>query len=305
MAGLHRAPPARSSGATSSTTTATTASTTPTDPAPWSSPTPWSATPPPASTSRAARPAPLVRDNVTMDNAVGSTRTVGDIRVDASSIPGASLDRDLVFQTAAGGTDFEWAGTNYATPRRTTASGQEAHGINAARPPAQRGGARPPTRTATRPPSTRRTPGFTAWAPPTSTATRRTTTRPSPTPGNGPDAVADLGALEYAGPAAIGSATPTTGFAPLDVAVNGSASTSLGAPIDSYSWEQDATERVQEQRRQLPHDEPVRAHRRGRRRSRRGTRRSRATRRRSRRRSRPETRWCSSPPSGRRWWRWR
>ena len=54
--------------------------------------------------------------------------------------------------------------------------------------------------------------------------------------GNGPDAVGDLGALEYAGPVARGTATPTSGFAPLDVAVDGSASTSLGASISGYAW---------------------------------------------------------------------
>ena len=35
-----------------------------------------------------------------MDNAVGSTRTIGEIRVDESSSPGTTLDRDLVFQTS-------------------------------------------------------------------------------------------------------------------------------------------------------------------------------------------------------------
>ena len=178
----------------------------------------------------------FVRDNVTMDNAVGSTRTVGEIRVDTSSIPGTSLDRDLVFQSAAGGTVFEWAGTNYATlAAAAAASGQETHGLNAdpvfvdaAARDLRLGGDSPAIDAAYT--------GFSAWAPADLNGNPPVDDPAVSDIGSGPDAVADLGAIEYAGPAALGSATPTTGFAPLVVAVDGAASTSLGAPIDSYSW---------------------------------------------------------------------
>ena len=71
-----------------------------------------------------------MRDNITRDNAVASTRTVGEIRVDASSTSGTSLDRDLLSESATG-VIVVWAGTNYATlAEATTATGQEANGIS-------------------------------------------------------------------------------------------------------------------------------------------------------------------------------
>src|SRR4029079_16443354 len=70
----------------------------------------------------------LTRDNVTMDNAVGSTRTIGEIRVDETSSQGTSLDRDLVFQSN-GGPLFEWASQPYTTLSSYQAvSGQEPTG---------------------------------------------------------------------------------------------------------------------------------------------------------------------------------
>jgi hypothetical protein len=52
--------------------------------------------------------------------------------------------------------------------------------------------------------------------------------------GLGPVTFADLGALEYVGPAARATITPTSGVAPLDVTVDASATTALGAPITTY-----------------------------------------------------------------------
>src|SRR4029077_13489258 len=73
----------------------------------------------------------LVRDNITRDNAVASTRTVGEIRVDASSTSGTTLDRDLVSKSASG-VIVVWAGTNYSTlAEARTATGQEPNGISA------------------------------------------------------------------------------------------------------------------------------------------------------------------------------
>ena len=178
----------------------------------------------------------FVRDNVTMDNAVGSTRTIGEIRVDATSTQGTSLDRDLVFQSAVGGSVFQWAGINYSSlSSATAASGQEAHGINA-NPGFVNAAARDLRLGGDSPAIDAADTGFTAWAPADLNGNPPIDDPAVTDSGSGPDAVADLGALEYAGPAALGSATPTTGFAPLAVAVDGSASTSLGAPIDSSSW---------------------------------------------------------------------
>ena len=72
-----------------------------------------------------------VRDNVTMDNAVGSPRTRAEIRVDKASTPGTTLDRNLVFQTS-GGALYEWNGVRYTSRASfTAASGQEAAGLAA------------------------------------------------------------------------------------------------------------------------------------------------------------------------------
>ena len=54
--------------------------------------------------------------------------------------------------------------------------------------------------------------------------------------GNGPDAFAEIGALEYRGPSAGATLTPATGNTPLSTRVDGSPSQALGAPITSYAW---------------------------------------------------------------------
>ncbi|MFC5264790.1 PKD domain-containing protein [Kribbella qitaiheensis] len=174
------------------------------------------------------------RDNVAMDNAVGSTRTIGEIRVDEASIPGATLNRDLVFQTAAGGALFEWASQDYSTIAAfRTASGQEAAG-QAANPNFVNLTGRDLHLTSQSPAIDAADTGVTGW-----TATNRDGTAPTDHPtvantGVGPIPFADLGALEYAGPVARAIVSPATGFAPLDVTVNGSTSVALGTPITAY-----------------------------------------------------------------------
>ena len=54
--------------------------------------------------------------------------------------------------------------------------------------------------------------------------------------GTGADAVADLGAYEYVGPAARATLTPAVGPAPLSVALDATASVALGAPITGFAW---------------------------------------------------------------------
>jgi parallel beta-helix repeat protein len=177
----------------------------------------------------------FVRDNIAMDNAVGSTRTVGELRVDASSIPGTSLDRDQLFKSAAG-VIVEWSGTNYTSlAAAVTASHQETHGIgtsprfvNAAGRDLRLTGASPAVDAAYT--------SFSAWAGPDLNGVAPVDDPKVSDTGNGPDAVADLGALEYAGPVATATATPTTGFVPLDVALDASQSASLGAPVTGYAW---------------------------------------------------------------------
>ena len=175
-----------------------------------------------------------LRDNVAMDNAVGSTRTIGELRVDESSSAGTTLDRDLVFQTAANGPIFEWASQPYSTMAAfRTASGQEPTG-NAANPRFADLTGRNLHLTSASPAIDAADTTPAAW-----TATNRDGTAPADDPlvtntGTGTIAFADLGAFEYVGPVARATATPGTGFAPLDVAMDASTSAQLGAPISGY-----------------------------------------------------------------------
>ena len=73
-----------------------------------------------------------LRDNISVDNAIRTTRSKGDIRVDAASVPGTSMDHDLAFQSDGTTPLVEWGGVVY---RRLAglraATGQERHGLAA------------------------------------------------------------------------------------------------------------------------------------------------------------------------------
>ena len=173
------------------------------------------------------------RDNVTANNAVGSTRTIGEIRVDESSAPAVSLDRDLVFQSN-GGPLFEWASQPYSTiAAYRTASSQEPNGIGA-NPLFAGLAARDLRLTSASPAIDAAYTGLPAWV-----SADHDGTAPIDDPnvagtGTGPDAFADLGALEYDGPAVVLTTGPTTGTAPFSVTVDATGSKALGAPIGTY-----------------------------------------------------------------------
>ena len=174
------------------------------------------------------------RNNVAMDNAVGSTRTIGEIRVDETSSPGITMDRDLVFQTALNGPLFEWASQPYTTLASfQTVSGQEPAG-QSANPRFVALTTRDLHLTSTSPAIDAADTATAGW-----TAVNRDGTAPADHPavantGIGPITFADLGAFEYAGPAIAVTATPTGGFAPLDVTIDASHSAGLGAPLTTY-----------------------------------------------------------------------
>jgi parallel beta-helix repeat protein len=72
-----------------------------------------------------------VVNNISVDNGLSSPRTVGDIRVDAASQTGTTLDSNLVYLHGPG-TYYVWGTTNYATQAAfAAATGQETHGIAA------------------------------------------------------------------------------------------------------------------------------------------------------------------------------
>lgn len=174
-------------------------------------------------------------DNITMDNAVNSTRTVGEIRVDATSTTGTTIDRDLLFKSAAG-VVVVWSGTNYNTlAAAVTATGQESHGLSA-NPGFVNAAGRDLRLTSTSPALDAAYTGFNAWAPADHDGTMPIDYPGVTNTGNGPDPAADLGALEFGGLAAFATATPTSGTIPLDVALDASASTSPASPITGYAW---------------------------------------------------------------------
>lgn len=73
-----------------------------------------------------------IRNNISVDNALASTATKGNIRVDANSVSGTSANHDLV-NLSASGTMFTWGSTQYTSLAAfRTATGQEANGIQAA-----------------------------------------------------------------------------------------------------------------------------------------------------------------------------
>ncbi|MBP2355549.1 parallel beta-helix repeat protein [Kribbella aluminosa] len=175
----------------------------------------------------------LARDNVTTDNAVGSTRTVAEIRVDSTSTTGTTLDRDLVFQTS-GGPLYEWSGTDYTTLATfQSGSAQEAAG-QSANPRFVNLTTRDLHLTSTSPAIDAADTSPAGWS-----ATDKDGSAPVDDPlvansGTGPVTYADLGGFEYIGPVARATVTPASGFAPVDVTVNGTSSAGLAAPIASY-----------------------------------------------------------------------
>ncbi len=72
-----------------------------------------------------------VVNNISVDNGLNSPRTVGDIRVDAASQAGTTVDSNLVYLHGPG-TYYVWGTTNYASQAAFAAAArQEAHGIQA------------------------------------------------------------------------------------------------------------------------------------------------------------------------------
>jgi hypothetical protein len=72
-----------------------------------------------------------VRNNISVDNGLTSTTTKGDIRVDAASAPGTTLNYDLLHLSTSG-TVITWGTTQYSSlAAMRSATGQEAAGIQA------------------------------------------------------------------------------------------------------------------------------------------------------------------------------
>lgn len=73
-------------------------------------------------------------NNISVDNAIDSTRTQGNIRVDAGSIPGTTLDYNLLWLRSTPNTQYQiiWGSTRYTTLAAfVAATGMESHGLQA------------------------------------------------------------------------------------------------------------------------------------------------------------------------------
>ena len=184
-----------------------------------------------------------IRNNISVDNGINSPRTDGNIRVDAQSTSGSSMDYDLI-DLRTSGTLLVWASTRYTSLSSfMSATGQEAHGIKAA--PAW---AAPGAGDFHLSPGSRAIDSADSGAPGQTTAdvegNPRVDDPGTANTGAGPRPYDDRGAYEHQPevtdlpPAASLTVTPSSGTAPLTVTADASASTDTDAsPIDSYEFD--------------------------------------------------------------------
>ena len=177
-----------------------------------------------------------VRDNISVDNGIASPRTTGDIRVDTASVPGTTIDYDLVWVSSASPV-FDWDNvvySSYASFRAAT--GQEQHGKNADAAFVSLSGR--DLRLSGDSPAID---AGLAGAPGLRAADHDGTTAVDDplvlNSGGGTPGYTDLGAYEYVGPLARLSLSPTSGVAPVTVTANAGTTTTLGAAVASYTFD--------------------------------------------------------------------
>jgi parallel beta-helix repeat protein len=184
-----------------------------------------------------------VANNISVDNGLSSPRTVGDIRVDAASQTGTAVDSNLVYLHGPG-TYYVWGTTNYPSLSAfATATGQEAHGIQA-----DPRWASPDTGnfqlTAGSPAIDSADSSIAGEQATDIAGTARYDDPAVANTGLGPRGYDDRGAYEApagttdASPNAALTVTPLSGTSPLQVTANASASTDGDAtPIASYAFD--------------------------------------------------------------------
>ncbi len=184
----------------------------------------------------------LVENNISVDNGLGSSRTVGNVRVDATSQSGTTVDYNVVMLHAPGAY-YVWGTTNYASLAAFRAgAAQEAHGIQA-----DPRWAAPDSGnfllTAGSPAIDSANSAATGEQAVDLAGTARYDDPATVNTGAGPRGYDDRGAYEApagttdASPNAALSVTPTSGTAPLTVVADASASRDLDAtPIATYAF---------------------------------------------------------------------
>jgi parallel beta-helix repeat protein len=184
-----------------------------------------------------------VANNVSVDNALNSFGTKGNVRVDANSTTGTNIDYDLVNLDSAG-TAFTWGNTRYPSlAALQSATGQEAHGLEA--DPLFRYPAAADFRLAEGSPAIDSANSAATGQPATDrNGNARVDDPTTVNTGNGATPYEDRGAYEFQLPApgdtppiAALTVTPSTGAAPLTITADASASTDADATtIESYEF---------------------------------------------------------------------
>jgi parallel beta-helix repeat protein len=187
-------------------------------------------------TGTAASSRGTLRNNISVDNGLGSTSTRGNVRVDAGSVTGTTLDYDLV-RLRISGTMFTWGSAFYSSVAGLrTATGQEARGLESNPMWAAPGSG--DFNLLSGSPAIDSADSAAPSQPPTDIAgTARVDDPGIPNTGVGPRAFDDRGAYEHKPvPVAVLSVTPSSGEAPLAVSADASGSSSpIG--IASYAFD--------------------------------------------------------------------
>ena len=182
----------------------------------------------------------LVANNISVDNGLSSPRSVGNIRVDATSQSGTVVNANLVYLHAPGAY-YEWGTVNYSSlPAFATATGQESRGRQADPRWADPDGGNF-TLTAGSPAIDSADSAVSGEQPTDIVGTVR---YDDPAVANGPGGFDDRGAFEApagttdASPQVALSITPTSGTAPLTVTASAAGSTDSDATgIASYRFD--------------------------------------------------------------------
>jgi parallel beta-helix repeat protein len=186
----------------------------------------------------------MIANNISVDNGINSPRTHSDIRVDAASVSGTTMDYDLVHLTTPD-VVLIWNSVNYRSLAAfQTATGQETHGVDA--DPQWRSPAGGDFHlTASSPAIDSANSGASGQPLNDADGNPRVDDLAVTNSGAGPRAYDDRGAYEYqyepatdTAPNAALSVSPQMGSAPLQVSADASGSTDTDAwPIVTYSFD--------------------------------------------------------------------